>query len=165
MNQFSEFSPPNPSPSVPSVPFVPSASSARSALLPLPPDVYDYHVGWICESTGDYGAVCKILDEEQQLVTMPLKPSGRTPYKLARIERHNVVINIPPRDSTTESLPLNVARGLIAQFPLIRFFLMVGSGGAANSTGGSIKIGDVVIGTKVIPCNITDNRKKEEPRC
>ncbi|KAJ5395861.1 uncharacterized protein N7487_010164 [Penicillium crustosum] len=61
-----------------------------------PPDVYDYHVGWICAATQDYGAACKVLDEQYQPLTSSIIPSSRTSYKLGRIGNHNVVINIPP---------------------------------------------------------------------
>ncbi|KAJ5425959.1 hypothetical protein N7465_001029 [Penicillium sp. CMV-2018d] len=64
---------------------------------PCPPDVYDYHVGWICAATQDYGAACKVLDEQYQPLTSSIIPSSRTSYKLGRIGNHNVVINIPQR--------------------------------------------------------------------
>lgn len=123
-----------------------------------PPDVYDYHVGWICAATQDYGAACKVLDEQYQPLTSSIIPSSRTSYKLGRIGNHNVVINIPPSDSSIELLPLNVARSLIAQFPSIRFFLVAGCGGAIDMTEDSVALGDVVIGTKVVPCNVVGNR-------
>ncbi|CAG8242163.1 unnamed protein product [Penicillium salamii] len=128
----------------------------------FPPDLYDYHVGWICQSIEDYGAVCELIEEEYPIITAPLKPSIHTPYQLARIEKHNVVINIPSIDSSAELLPIEVARGLKVQFPSIRFFLMVGSGAISNVNGTSVKMGDVVVGTKLIPWGADDKKNSRQ---
>lgn len=78
-------------------------------------------------------------------------------YNLGRIGRHNIVIVVPPIELTGIVYATLVASDLKSSFPSIRFALMVGIGGGAP-TAEDIRLGDVVIGTKIVPYRFGQER-------
>ncbi|KAL4932593.1 5'-methylthioadenosine/S-adenosylhomocysteine nucleosidase family protein [Aspergillus undulatus] len=115
----------------------------------------DFTVGWICALEKEYIAALEVLTEEygpSTRIASFLRTKGdRNIYTLGRIGPHNVVILCPEARTYGLVQASGVAADMKRSFRSIRFILMVGVAGAAPSTKQDVRLGDVVIGTRVLP--------------
>ncbi|PWY71239.1 purine and uridine phosphorylase [Aspergillus eucalypticola CBS 122712] len=115
-------------------------------------DVKNFSVGWICSLLIEYIAACNVLDEIYPDTTHVLLGKGDCrAYTLGRIGKHNVVIVCLPAESPGVVSASTVETTLRITFPSIRFSLMVGIAGAAAGLKEDVRLGDVVIGTRIVP--------------
>ncbi|PYI09443.1 purine and uridine phosphorylase [Aspergillus sclerotiicarbonarius CBS 121057] len=121
---------------------------ARTSLL----DVRDFTVGWICGLLIEYVAALNVLDEIYDNVTgtLPIK-NDHNIYTLGRIGKHNVVVVCLPAESPGLVSASTVEANIRTSFPSIQFSLMVGIAGGSPQAKNDVRLGDVVIGTKVVP--------------
>ncbi|KAI9368579.1 nucleoside phosphorylase domain-containing protein [Aspergillus egyptiacus] len=120
---------------------------------PVPTQTLDlsaYTVGWICALNFEYFAALRMLDEEHNSNGLNLATGDGNNYTLGRIGEHNVVINCPPAGTYGQIRAIEAVTGMRSTFPWIRFVLLVGIGGGVPSKQ-DIRLGDVVVGTRVIP--------------
>ncbi|PWY81757.1 purine and uridine phosphorylase, partial [Aspergillus sclerotioniger CBS 115572] len=115
-------------------------------------NIHDFTVGWICGLLVEYTAALSILDEIYHTVTgiLPAK-NDHNIYTLGRIGNHNVVVVSLPTDSPGIVSASIVEANIRTTFPSIQFSLMVGIAGASPQPKNDVRLGDVVIGTKVVP--------------
>lgn len=124
-------------------------------------DVTSYFIGWICTSVQEFHAACKVFDEECQsriLVT----ETGHS-YRLGRVGEHNVAMNIPPSGTNCRLNLVESAIDTVRTFPLIRFVFLIGIAEAAHVFNDSVRLGDVVIGTEVLPNEESGNSDRLYP--
>ena len=117
-----------------------------------PPDIHDFTVGWICGLLIEYTAAINILDEIYHTITsVPPAKNDHNIYTLGRIGNHHVVVVCLPADSPGLVSACTVEANIRISFPSIQFSLMVGIAGASPQPKTDVRLGDVVIGTKVVP--------------
>ncbi|OJJ75145.1 hypothetical protein ASPBRDRAFT_40403 [Aspergillus brasiliensis CBS 101740] len=75
-------------------------------------------------------------------------------YCLGRMKGFNVVAAGLPYDDYGTNSATNVASHLIRTFPRVKFCLVVGIGGGVPSAALDLRLGDVVVGTGVIQCDL-----------
>ncbi|GAD99712.1 conserved hypothetical protein [Paecilomyces variotii No. 5] len=114
------------------------------------PSQLDYMVGWICVIPEEHYAALEILDEKYASTNIVPAEGDRTSYILGRIGEHDVVINVPATTNYGELHASIIAKNMKSTFPQIRFVLLVGIGGGIPFPH-DIRLGDVVLGTQVIP--------------
>lgn len=107
-----------------------------------------YTVAWICALPIEMAAALIMLDEKH--TPLPTRPGDSNTYKLGRIKQHNVVIACLPSDQYGNVNAANVVTNLTRTFPSIRAGLMVGIGGGVPSKSNDIRLGDVVVGSRVV---------------
>ncbi|KAL6793232.1 nucleoside phosphorylase domain-containing protein [Trichoderma sp. SZMC 28012] len=107
----------------------------------LSPDAYT--VGWISALPVEFAAAVQLLDEEHS--DHPLNQDHDTLYTLGSIGKHNVVIACLPAGSMGTNSAAAVATQMKAQFPSVRFGLLVGIGGGVPGVIADIRLGDVVV--------------------
>ncbi|CAI7601305.1 unnamed protein product [Penicillium pancosmium] len=107
-----------------------------------------YTVAWICALPIEMAAALIMLDEKH--TPLPTRPGDNNTYKLGRIKQHNVVIACLPSDQYGNVNAANVVTNLTGTFPSIRAGLMVGIGGGVPSKANDIRLGDVVVGSRVV---------------
>ncbi|KAL4795575.1 nucleoside phosphorylase domain-containing protein [Aspergillus venezuelensis] len=114
-----------------------------------------YTIGWICALPVEFSAARRMLDREHGLSELnPTHGSGDdNDYILGSVGEHNVVINCPAAGTSGQIRACQVAADMKSTFPWIRFVLLVGIGGGVPSPH-DVRLGDVVVGTSVIPCSI-----------
>lgn len=121
------------------------------SLLARPsPSQLDFMIGWICIIPDEHYAALEILDEQYVSTTIVPGQGDRTTYILGRVGEHNVVINVPATTNYGELHASVIAKNMKSTFPQIRFVLLVGIGGGIPLRH-DIRLGDVVLGTQVIP--------------
>ncbi|KAF4341176.1 hypothetical protein FBEOM_4894 [Fusarium beomiforme] len=114
----------------------------------------DFFIGWIFILEIEYCAAMDVLDEEYGTNHEAGFISGkgdRNTYKLGRIGGHNVVINRPHSGISGQLTAFQIAASMKSTFPCIRFVFLVGIGGGAPSQQVDVRLGDVVLGTSVVP--------------
>ncbi|PYH31554.1 5'-methylthioadenosine/S-adenosylhomocysteine nucleosidase family protein [Aspergillus neoniger CBS 115656] len=115
-------------------------------------DVKSFTVGWICSLLIEYIAACNVLDETFPDTTHVLLGKGDCrAYTLGRIGKHNVVIVCLPAESPGVVSASAVETTLRITFPSIQFSLLVGIAGAAAGSKEDVRLGNVVIGTRIVP--------------
>lgn len=82
---------------------------------------------------------------------LPSADKDRNNYTLGRIGQHNVVIACLPEGHYGTVNAARVVADLIRTFTSIRAGLMVGIGGGAPSRRNDVRLGDVVVGTRIMP--------------
>ncbi|KAK1255117.1 hypothetical protein MKX08_009112 [Trichoderma sp. CBMAI-0020] len=102
-----------------------------------------YTVGWISALSVEFAAAGQLLDEEHG--DLALDHDDDSLYTLGSIGKHNVVIACLPTGSMGTNSAAAVAARMKAQFPSIRFGLMVGIGGGVPGVIADIRLGDVVV--------------------
>lgn len=111
----------------------------------LPPE--DYTVGWICALPLEMAAARGMLDETHPSLNI----SGDTnTYEFGRIGHHNVVIACLPLDGYGTNNAANVASHMTRTFRFLRVRLMVGIGGGVPRDDNDIRLGDVVVGQRIM---------------
>jgi nucleoside phosphorylase len=125
--------------------------------LRLPHDAYT--VGWVSALAIEMGAATAMLDEQH--ATLPRSRGDNNTYTLGSIGPHNIVLACLPSYGTTKAAA--VANDMRRSFPNIGIGLMVGIGGGVpgggiSSSGGNdgadIRLGDVVVGDRVVQYDI-----------
>ncbi|KAI0491240.1 purine and uridine phosphorylase [Xylaria cf. heliscus] len=111
--------------------------------------VEDYNVGWICALHIESAAAWCMLDDIHDKPTGC--PNDGNAYDFGSLHGHNVVIARLPTCGTNNAAM--VASNIRRSFPSIRMYLMVGIGGGVPGEA-DIRLGDVVVGTKVIQSDL-----------
>ncbi|KAL2010912.1 hypothetical protein VTN00DRAFT_3630 [Thermoascus crustaceus] len=119
-------------------------------VLNPPPPQKDFTIGWICVLPKEYFAAMTVLDKEYDMTDLVPGQGDVNGYSLGLIGEHNVVINIPEADTCGEIHAAKIATDMKSTFSRIRFVLLVGIGGGVPLKH-DIRLGDVVLGTRVIP--------------
>ncbi|KAJ3544429.1 hypothetical protein NM208_g3059 [Fusarium decemcellulare] len=124
--------------------------------MSLPTNVkqLDFLIGWVCVLEKEFNAAMDILDEKYGTnydANFVPGNGDRNEYHLGRIGGHNVVINCPQSGTSGLLKAFQTATSMKSTFSAIRFVLLVGIGGGAPSEKTDIRLGDVVLGTAVIP--------------
>jgi nucleoside phosphorylase len=107
-------------------------------------DVEDYTIGCICAIVDEAVALRSFFDDSQ---VCPKTKSGKT-YTTGTIGNHKVVVARLPLGSYGISDATSVIVHMAADFPNVRFCLMVGIGGGApdpTRPGHDIRLGDIVV--------------------
>ncbi|KAH7191792.1 nucleoside phosphorylase domain-containing protein [Fusarium flagelliforme] len=109
---------------------------------------YDrYTIAWFCMLPIEMTAAQNMLDEIHH--QLPIRRDDLNTYTLGSIRSHNIVIVFPRHEPYGNSPSATVINNLIRTYPLIRYALMVGIGGAAPATK-DIRLGDIVVGTEMV---------------
>ena len=98
-----------------------------------------YTVGWLCALPIELAAARMLLDQKPE----NLHHDG-VEYTLGSIASHNVVIGCLPAGQVGIGSAATVATKMRANFPNLRFGLMVGVGGGVPGKKG-VRLGDVVV--------------------
>lgn len=120
-------------------------SARRSSIQQL-----DYVIGWICILPCEYYEAVKMFDEIYDTEDIVRGREDKNSYDLGRIANHLVVMNCPAAGTSGQIHATKIASDMRSTFPAIRFVLLVGIGGGSPSRR-DVRLGDVVLGTKVIP--------------
>jgi nucleoside phosphorylase len=104
----------------------------------------DYTIGWISPIGCEHVAATAMLDEQHSELYPP--ESDNNAYTLGSMGGHNVVIAPLPRDEKGNRASARVASHMKSTFSAIKIFLVVGIAGSASK---EVRLGDVVVGTKV----------------
>ncbi|KAL4969432.1 nucleoside phosphorylase domain-containing protein [Aspergillus stella-maris] len=94
-----------------------------------------------CVSEEEFCAALAILDEENDTAGLVRGHGDRNHYVLGRVGNYN----IGPLSAIRMALDMRTT------FPRMRFILLVGIAGGAPSEKNDIRLGDVVLGTRVMP--------------
>ncbi|CAG8052332.1 unnamed protein product [Penicillium salamii] len=119
--------------------------------VPAAPAVQEFMIGWICVLRAEYRAALAILDERYDTKSVVRGSEDKNQYVLGRVGPHNVIINLPPVGLNGPVHAFSVARDMKSTFPRMRFTLLVGIAGGVPSLDSDIRLGDVVMGQKVVP--------------
>lgn len=99
----------------------------------------------------EYRAAVSILDERYDTASLVRGQGDRNHYTMGRVGEHNVAINVPPAGSYGQLHASRIALDMKSTFPRMRFVLLVGIAGGVPLLKHHIRLGDVVLGTKVVP--------------
>ncbi|RAK96506.1 purine and uridine phosphorylase, partial [Aspergillus ibericus CBS 121593] len=117
-----------------------------------PPGSWNFTVGWICALLVEYIAALQVLDETYEDHPDALQAKGDyNVYTRGRIGKHHVVVVCLPANSYGLVSASRVIASMRSSFPSIRFAVMVGIAGGSPDAGNDVRLGDVVVGTRVIP--------------
>ncbi|KAL6868614.1 Pfs, NACHT and ankyrin domain protein [Trichoderma novae-zelandiae] len=108
----------------------------------------DYTVGWICALHIEMAAARAMLDCVHKPLPMGAKDSNA--YLLGNIGPHNVALACLPVNQYGTNNAANVASNMNRSFPSIRIRLMVGIGGGVPSQNTDVRLGDVVVGCRIM---------------
>ncbi|BCS19634.1 uncharacterized protein APUU_20066S [Aspergillus puulaauensis] len=117
------------------------------------PSQVNFTIGWICVLQKEYRAALAILDETYDHVALARGEGDRNHYVFGRVGEHYVVINLPPSGWHGRIRASTIASDMRSSFPRMRFVLIVGIAGGAPSPKEDVRLGDVVLGTQVVPWN------------
>ncbi|QYT02986.1 Protein SSH4 [Trichoderma simmonsii] len=111
--------------------------------------VRDFYIGIICALPREFDAVTCMLDTEYKPPFDRLPQSENTAYvfRYGRMSDHNVAIVCLPSGKTGTISSATVSVKLMANFPNIKYGLMVGIGGGSPGPGpeNDIRLGDIVV--------------------
>ncbi|KAF3286850.1 hypothetical protein TWF970_008685 [Orbilia oligospora] len=108
----------------------------------------DFTIGWISAIPAELAAAQAMFDEVYE--DLDSIKGIEAIYSYGRIQGHNVVVGpLPDRRYGKISAAIMSTR-MEADFPSIKYFLMVGIGGGVPSAGKDIRLGDVVVGMEVV---------------
>jgi len=119
-----------------------------------------YTVGLICTLYMEMSAAEAIFDERHS--RLPKPPSDPNTYTLGRIGLHNVVLACLPAGQMGTTPAATVAAHMSRTFTSIRFFLLIGIGGGIPSVSKEIRLGDVVVGKRVLQYDIGNGKDWEQ---
>ncbi|GLA47902.1 hypothetical protein CBS147343_2613 [Aspergillus niger] len=111
----------------------------------------NYLIGWICIHPNEYYEAVKMFDENHDSTHIVRGRDDKNSYDIGRIGNHLVVMNCPASGINGQSRAATIASDMRSTFPGIRFMFLVGTGGGAPSHKQDVRLGDVVLGTQVIP--------------
>lgn len=112
-----------------------------------------YTVAWICALHIEMAAAQAMLDEIHE--SPPRASEDINTYTLGSIRQHNIVIACLPVSQYGTVNAATVLGNLLRTFPTIRIGLMVGIGGGVPSPSVDLRLGDVVVGTRVMPYDLS----------
>ncbi len=107
----------------------------------------DYTVGWICALHIELAAAEAMLDNVHD--SLPRAAGDSNTYTLGNIGQHNIVIASLPTGGYGTNNAAVVANNMDRSFRYLQVRLMVGIGGDVP-TEADVRLGDVVVSTKVI---------------
>ncbi|EGX45135.1 hypothetical protein AOL_s00173g236 [Orbilia oligospora ATCC 24927] len=108
----------------------------------------DFTIGWVSAIPAELAAAQAMFDEVYE--DLDSIKGIEAIYSYGRIQGHNVVVGpLPDRGYGKISAAIMSTR-MEADFPSIKYFLMVGIGGGVPSAGKDIRLGDVVVGMEVV---------------
>ncbi|BCS27705.1 uncharacterized protein APUU_60753S [Aspergillus puulaauensis] len=122
-----------------------------------------FTVGWIAALQSEYLAAKLVLDLEHSDPIFDHSKGDINAYTFGRIGEHDVVIATLPSGIYGTHPAAAVLNGLKSSFPLLQFVLMVGVAGGAPTAKNDVRLGDVVVGTKMIPYSV-NKRYSEGPQ-
>lgn len=128
-----------------------ATTATSSMVFKAPPTPKEFMIGWICVLKEEYRAAVSILDERYNTANLVRGEGDKNQYVLGRVRSHNVIINFPPTGLNGPVHAFGVARDMKSTFPRIRFALLVGIAGGVPSRKEDIRLGDVVLGQRVVP--------------
>lgn len=108
-----------------------------------------YTVAWVCALHFEMAAAVEMLDEAH--ADLGSVGNDRNNYVLGRIAQHNVVIACLPEGHYGTINAARVMADLIRTFTSVQVGLVVGVGGGAPNNRNDIRLGDVVVGTRIMP--------------
>ncbi|KAL6811155.1 hypothetical protein GGI42DRAFT_339932 [Trichoderma sp. SZMC 28013] len=108
----------------------------------------DYTIGWICALHIEMAAARAMLDCVHK--ALPMEANDSNAYVLGQIGPHNIVMACLPVGQYGTNSAANVASNMNRSFPSIRIRLMVGIGGGVPSSNIDLRLGDVVVGCRVM---------------
>ncbi|MCJ1334548.1 hypothetical protein MMC10_011260 [Thelotrema lepadinum] len=108
-----------------------------------------YTIGWICALSYELTAAIELLDEEHGSLPQPAHDTNN--YTYGRMGVHNVVIACLPAGRMGNNPATHVGSLMKANFPSLRFGLLVGIGGGIPSKDHDIRLGDVVVSQPQVP--------------
>lgn len=108
----------------------------------------DYTIGWICALHIEMAAARAMLDCVHKPLPVGAKDSNA--YILGSIGPHNIVTACLPVAQYGTNNAANVASNMNRSFPSIRIRLMVGVGGGVPSQHADVRLGDVVVGCRIM---------------
>ncbi|KAL6405043.1 ankyrin repeat and protein kinase domain-containing protein 1 [Ilyonectria robusta] len=106
-----------------------------------------YTIAWICALSIEMAAALAMLDECHD--DLPVCPDDNNIYKLGSIKHHNIVITQFPTAQYRANVA-SVLSQLTCSFPSTRLALIVGIGGGVPNRLADIRLGDIVVGTRVM---------------
>lgn len=136
----------------------PPAKQAKLFMTPIPirrgvqADVKMATIPWprFCALPIEMAAAHAMLDEIHR--NLPAKANDTNAYILGNIRQHNIAVACLPMHQYGTINAAVVASNLVRSFPSIRVTLMVGiGGGAPRNTDIDLRLGDVVVGCRVMP--------------
>ncbi|CAG9993158.1 unnamed protein product [Clonostachys byssicola] len=123
--------------------------------MPLPtfraPLESSFTVAWICALQKEYFAAKKVLEEVYTDASITHARHDNGQYILGRIGRLNVVLGVPVPGSSGSIEAFQTASMMRSTFPRLCLFLLVGIGGGVKTKDHDVRLGDIVLGTKIIP--------------
>ncbi|KAF5865948.1 hypothetical protein ETB97_001524 [Aspergillus alliaceus] len=115
------------------------------------PSDSEFTIGWVCALFKEYIAARETLDEIYEEQTGFLRAEdGANYYTRGRVGPHKVVIGCLPAGKYGLISTSAVAEDMKRRFLSIGLVLMVGIGGGVPNATSDVRLGDVVIGTKVV---------------
>lgn len=130
-----------------------ASETKATPALKRSPQHANFTIGWICVLQKEYRAALAILDETYDNVALARGEGDRNNYVLGRVGEHYIVINLPPSGWHGRIRASTIAHDMRSSFPRMRFVLIVGIAGGAPSPKEDVRLGDVVLGTQVVPWN------------
>ncbi|VUC20750.1 unnamed protein product [Clonostachys rosea] len=125
----------------------------------IPPSYEDYHIAWICALYIEVAAAQAMLDEVYESAA---GVEGGTGHVLGRIRHHNVIIaSLPDTQYGTNNAAI-VATDLKRIFPSVKYGLVVGIGGGVPGKDAEIRLGDIVVGTRVVQHDLSKITGREQ---
>ncbi|KAI8714627.1 hypothetical protein NCS52_01183000 [Fusarium sp. LHS14.1] len=106
-----------------------------------------YTIAWICALHIETAAACAMLDEIHE--DLPQDTSDKNTYTLGSIGPHNIVIACLPHGQCGTNNAASVLANMLRSFQSICKGFVVGIGGGVPSKG-DIRLGDVVVGARVM---------------
>ncbi|PGH07190.1 hypothetical protein GX51_01977 [Blastomyces parvus] len=107
-----------------------------------------YTIAWICGLYIEMAAARAILDQIHE--PLPTHVDDTNTYVLGNIKHHHVVIACLPAEQYGINNAANVLTNMRRTFSAIRIGFMVGIGGCVPSKANDMRLGDVVVGTRVM---------------
>lgn len=122
----------------------------------------DYTIAWVCALHTELAAARVMLDIIHE--PLPQFENDTNSYLLGSIRRHNIVIACLPADDYGTISAAAVIMNLKRSFPEVRAGLMVGVGGGVPTRANDLRLGDIVVGTRVIQHDVGNVVEDEEFR-
>ena len=131
-----------------------------------------YTLAWICALPLEMSAAVAMLDEVH--LELPHQRHDTNTYTVGSIGSHNVAIACLPAMQYGTVKAATVVAHMLRTFPAVEMAFMVGIGGGVPSPSHDIRLGDVVVGTRIMPYDLskvvdgcllrTDSAKVLHPR-
>ncbi|KNG88551.1 hypothetical protein ANOM_002714 [Aspergillus nomiae NRRL 13137] len=115
------------------------------------PSDNEFTIGWVCALLKEYIAAREVLDEVYDEKTGFLRAEdGANYYTRGRVGPHKVVIGCLPAGKYGLVSTSGVAEDMKRRFLSIGLVFMVGIGGGVPNATTDVRLGDVVIGSRVV---------------